>query len=403
MHTSLARASTLVLATLAVAQIGGNGADGPLLVTQGTVILDTTARPSGFDYTWITIAAGAEVRLSGTNPARLRSQGPVTIDGWLNADGFATTTSAGGLGGPGGFDGGIGGRGMGGLGQGPGGGCAGWSSAGGTLFGYPGPASHATAARAASWCGQTFGGPPPIYGTAWPFDTRGGSGSGGNGAPLSWGVPGVGGAGGGGTIVLAADGPVVVRGRISVKPPAGAAPASSGSILIQTTATLRIDGSVDASDTPGSVMPFTFGGAGFLRFDTHGEPATIVGTVAPAPMPVVLPRFRDVDAPRVGAPFVVRMDAWPNDILAVWLSGRATSLPFPPLGILRLDPTAGLALLGVAATTASATGLEATASLAVPVPTDPRLRGVTLHLQTLNVITRAPTPRFSELLTATIQ
>lgn len=402
MCASLARVSTLVLTTLAPAQIGGNGADGALLVTQGTVLLDTTSRPSGFDFTSITIAAGAELRLTGTHPARLRSQGAVTIDGWLDADGFAPTTAAGGRGGPGGFDGGTGGLGMGGVGQGPGGGCPGWSSGGGTLFGYPGPASHATQAQSPTWCGQAFGSAPPTYGTAWPFDLRGGSGSGGNGAPLSWGVPGPGGAGGGGTIVLAADGPVSVRGRISVKPPQQSVPSSSGSILIQSTVSLRIDGSVDASETPGP-WPFTLAGAGVIRFDTHGDRAKIVGTVTPTPMLVVLPRFRDVDPPRVGAPFVVRLDAWPSDILAVWLSGRVTSLPFPPLGILRLDPTAGLALLGVAAAATSATGLEATASFAVPVPTDQRLRGVTVHLQALNAITRAPTPRFSDLLTATIQ
>lgn len=159
------------------AQIGGNGADGPLVVTRGTVTLDTSARPGGFDYTSITIAAGAELRLMGSNPARLRSQGAVTIDGWLNADGFLpVAVSDGGRGGPGGFGGGVGGRGSGSPGQGPGGGCAGWAS--GNLFGSPGPASHAIPARAITWCGQTFGSAPPTYGSAWPFDVRGGSGTG---------------------------------------------------------------------------------------------------------------------------------------------------------------------------------------------------------------------------------
>lgn len=100
----------------------------------------------GARRTSITIAAGAELRLMGSNPARLRSQDAVTIDGWLNADGFVPVVLPdGGRGGPGGFDGGMGGRGAGGIGQGPGGGCAGWAS--GNLVAPPGPASHATSAR----------------------------------------------------------------------------------------------------------------------------------------------------------------------------------------------------------------------------------------------------------------
>ncbi len=381
------------------AQIGGNGADGILVVTQGIVTLDTSARPNGFDYASITIAAGAELRLTGSNPARLRSQGAVIIDGWLNADGFVpVAVSDGGLGGPGGFAGGTGGRGAGGLGQGPGGGCAGWAS--GNLFGSPGPASHATPAQAFQWCGQSFGSAPPTYGSAWPFDLRGGSGSGGGAYPVSYGFAGPGGNGGGGTTLLAADGPVLVRGRISVKPPLGVTPASSGSILIQTSASLRVEGDVDASETGNFLMA---GGAGWIRLDTHGDPASIVGAVTPNPMQVVLPRFRGVGSPVLGTAWQIQMDAWPQDVVAVWLSGAATSLPFPPFGVLRLDPAAGLTYVGARATTASATGLEATATLGVAVPSDTGLRGVTIHVQALNAITRAATPRFSELLTRTIQ
>jgi hypothetical protein len=323
----------------------------------------------------------------------------VTIDGLVNADGYTSSSSAPGEGGPGGFAGGTGGRGSAGVGSGPGGGCGGFAA--GSIVIQPGPASHATSAQASNWCGQ-LGSPPPTYGTAWPFDLRGGSGAGGTAVPSSLSTPGPGGAGGGGTIVLAADGPIVVRGRISAKsPPNASVPAAAGSILAQSTVGLRIDGAIDAE---GSGLPvLRYGGAGFIRLDTHGEPAVGSGNVVPAPMRVVLPRFHNVAAPVVGAVWQVQLDAWPQDVLGVWISGRSAALPIPPLGLLQLDPTAGLALLGAAATTPSATGLEATASLSVSVPNAVGLRGVTQHAQALNIVTRAPSPRLSELLTRTIQ
>lgn len=398
---SVCFAMALTLAVGLRAQIGGTGADGALSVTAGTVTLDTSLRPGGFDFTTITVAAGAELRLRGTFPARLRAQGAVTIDGLVNADGFTSSSSAPGEGGPGGFAGGAGGRGVAGIGGGPGGGCAGAAS-GTTLVFQPGPASHATPAQAGTWCGQPFGSPPPTYGTAWPFDLRGGSGAGGTAVPSSVSTPGPGGAGGGGTIVLAADGPIVVRGSIRAKSPPGAnVPAAAGSILVQSTVSLRIDGEIDAEASGLPVL--RYGGAGFIRLDTHGEPAAGSGNVVPAPMRVVLPRFRDVAAPVVGTVWQVQLDAWPQDVLGVWISGRSAALPIPPLGLLQLDPAAGLALLGAAATTPSATGLEATASLPVSVPNAVGLRGVTLHAQALNIVTRAPSPRLSELLTRTIQ
>jgi hypothetical protein len=78
------------------------GADGPLVVNQGVVTLDTNTRPGAFNFTSITVVAAAELRLVGGGPAHLRSRGPVTIDGLLNADGFSATDSNGGNGGPGG-------------------------------------------------------------------------------------------------------------------------------------------------------------------------------------------------------------------------------------------------------------------------------------------------------------
>jgi len=236
---------------------------------------------------------------------------------------------------------------------------------------------------------------PPTYGSAWPFDTRGGSGSGGFANPISYGTPGLGGSGGGGTIVLSADGPLDVRGRVSAR---GAGIASAGSILLQSTVALRIQGSVDA----GGPSWFWEGGSGWIRLDAHGDPPAVVG-VTPNPMVVVLPRFGDVPTPSIGSLWRIRLDAWPGDVVAVWLSSRQASLPFPPFGTLRLDPTAGLFLAGETPMAASMTGLEASGTLTVPVPNVPGLRGVTLHAQGLNVITAAANPRFTELSTVTIQ
>ena len=50
-------ALVVALATGLHAQIGGTGADGALVVSSGTVTLDTSTRPGGFDFTTITVAA----------------------------------------------------------------------------------------------------------------------------------------------------------------------------------------------------------------------------------------------------------------------------------------------------------------------------------------------------------
>ncbi len=395
----LAALSCSLTATASLAaQIGGTGTDGALVVTQGTATLDTTSRTLGFDFTSITVAAGAELRFVGSQPARLRSQGPITIDGWLNVDGFRATSPQGAAGGAGGFAGGRGGLGWATAGAGPGGGCAGVSN--GTVYFPPGPASHATLARAPSWCGGTSA--PPSYGSPWPFSLLGGSGGGGTANPFSGGFEGLGGSGGGGSVLLAADGPIVIRGRISAKPGTGMAPGSSGSILIQTTSTLRIEGIVDASETPGTA-PLTVGGEGFVRLDTYGDPGSIAGTVTPLPMQVVMPQCRDAGAPQVGSTWQIHVDAWPQDVVAVWLAGRNTNLPFPPLGVLRLDPSAGLTSIGAHAAALNPPWLDATATIPVSVPGNASLRGVTVHVQALNAITRAASPRFSALMTRKIQ
>src|SRR5262245_38649469 len=172
------------LATLLPAQIGGNGADGPLQPTVREILLDTTHNGGVFQFSLVNIGQGVTVRIVGPKPAVILCTGPVDIHGGLSV----RAGDNGGPPGPGGHPGGLTGS-PGQAGSGPGGGAAG---------GMPGPggaAAHATQGN----------GTASTYGAALPFDLQGGSGGGG-GSFVFPNDKGPDGGAGGGVLAVLADG-----------------------------------------------------------------------------------------------------------------------------------------------------------------------------------------------------
>ncbi len=295
-------AAALPSATTLLAQpfsSGSTGSYGAMNITTNT----TLALPADgiFNCTTITVASNATLtftRNALNTPVYLLAQSNILIQGSINLNGSLGTITAGGAGGPGGFDGGPSGQ-FGfspGPGQGPGAArvVTNESVAGNASFGAVGI--------------QPYGGgqPPagPIYGNALLMPLVGGSGGGGNVSPQ------FSGGGGGGAILVASSteislltGTIIARGRGAsadgVNEQSQGGCGSGGGVrllapVVRTGAT-RVD--------VGSA--FNYGGAGRVRIDTTdrrfidgntagGAPFTVGANMASFPNP--LPKLSIVEA-----------------------------------------------------------------------------------------------------------
>ena len=373
MWTSL----VLALSGSLAAQIGGDGSDGVFHPTSD-VVIDTSTRPGGYHYKSITIPAGVTVGLIGTNPAIIRSQGSVDIAGTLHANGYRGSVPTGGAPGAGGYAGGDGGSPGGKWGQGPGGGAGGLALFG-TLSSAGQPGKHRT-----------------VYGAALPFDLRGGSGAGGSANSVSSGRgPGYGGSGGGGTIVLLADNSVNVTGKISAN---GEFSAAGGSIMVRSLKQLRVSGAIDAQ---GGGFWMLKGGDGFVRLDAYGDSPVITGTVLPAPTTLQMPALREATPLTIGTTWRLEANAVPADSVLFYASLNQINVPLPPLGILRIDPSL-MFFLGV--TTVPVLGHDPVATLSLAIPNAPGLRGLWVHVQSINPGTKAALgPKLSNHVSAQVK
>jgi hypothetical protein len=244
----LALAAALVAPSAFAFDSGSTGADGALAPTVNTQI---TLPPSGIlNYTTVNIPTGVTVtfRKNALNtPVYLLASGNVTIAGAINISG-ATASETGtagdgnqaddglpGAGGPGGFDGGRGGKDdqaqnvsviRGGAGLGPGGGLGGIEGSEGCgsdnrYLKYLGvSAGYATVSQDNIstnqnyyYCGpgSTYKG--KAYGSAILQPLIGGSGGGGGLGGSNY--PGSGGGGGGGALLIASSGTVAITGSIT--------------------------------------------------------------------------------------------------------------------------------------------------------------------------------------------
>ena len=194
---------------------GSTGADGPMPICSPAPCTTTLQLPpSGiFNFTTVNIPAGVTVKFlrnEGNTPVTILATGDVSISsGSIDVTGSAAVSGVPGRGGPGGFDGAMGGTGFGsspsgtpGLGPGGGqGGVAGIGTAPGSASGG-GFGTQGTANGAAVPGGQT-------YGVHTVFPLIGGSGGGGGaGGPTSSGPAG---GGGGGAILIASSGTLTMN------------------------------------------------------------------------------------------------------------------------------------------------------------------------------------------------
>ncbi len=206
-----------IISSPAAAQVfvsGSTGADGAFAPAADTTL---QLPPGGtFNFTTVTIPAGVTVTFAknaANTPVTILATGDVTINGTLSVNGTNGGPSLASLpnpqvgqGGPGGYNGGAGGNpgavnvtaGLGGAGLGIGSGGGGGTGQGCSSFGYSG-------------CGGTF---PTTIPALLPM--LGGSGGGGGGGRVT-GVGNSGGAGGGGagSIIIASSGTITVGGSLT--------------------------------------------------------------------------------------------------------------------------------------------------------------------------------------------
>lgn len=382
-------ARTLWLASLLAshpvfAQIGGDGHDGALHPTISTTI-DVDSRVGVFHYTSVSIPFTVTVRLVGNHPVIWHVQGDCSIYGTVDLRGADASTDRGGAGGPGGWRGsdGVAAFGTAFNGEGPGGGVA-----SGTPGFLGGPAGHAVAGMADS--GAAPGGPP--YGTAFPFDLRGGSG--GAGEHASGFQRGEGGGGGGGTFVILCDGVITVAGTIDASGGHGSrsGAGSGGSLMLRSLQGVTVMSS-GALLTAGHATRAGESSDGFTRVEAYASTPDIQGWSRPTPEARTLPHLRDLGPARIGTTYELVVTSCPTDYVTLFFSSGGAVIPLPPFGTGLLDPVIGI--LNFGSTQLPATGHDPQAAFLIPVPNDPLLIGFPVHFQVMTFPTPTNRPYLS--------
>jgi hypothetical protein len=294
--------ATLIVATLTRAasaqpfDTGSTGADGALNVISNTTL---NLPASGiFNFTTITVASGTTLTFNRNplnTPVHLLATSNVTINGTIDVSGGGGSTTAGGRGGPGGFDGGYPGLDANtppGTGLGPGGaaggiGCCSATTAGAGGYGTIGGHSSTTNKGAS-------------YGSALLIPMVGGSGGGG-----TVGTPGVGGGGGGGAILISSNTRIDINSPGQIRANGGACSGindGSGGGIRLVAPLVTGNGSLTAT-------PACFGGAGRIRVDTTNRRAMTLSSNPGASIganmsvfPNPLPRLDIVDAAGTAIP-----------------------------------------------------------------------------------------------------
>lgn len=194
---------------------GSTGADGDFNPTANIAV--QIPESGVLNYGTVTIPSNVYVTFkknSQNTPVTILATGNVTISGTVSVNGAAANGNAPGAGGPGGFGGGIGGYiGTAGFrGQGPGAGGGATSAGGGAGGGFGLNGSDGTNGYACSSSGVVVSNGGLAYGNAGLVPLIGGSGGG--GASFSTAVGGAGG-GGGGAILIASSGTINIAGSLT--------------------------------------------------------------------------------------------------------------------------------------------------------------------------------------------
>lgn len=362
-----------VSGSLAMAQVG------PLNPTSS---INIQVPVGGLRYSSIHIPAGVVVNLwslSGPlTPGQVRCDGDAIIDGVLSVSGDLLT----GISWPPGFA--FDGRGY-----------------DGSTCNYQMPFF--------SWpCGGRHAG---VYGSAIPFDLRGGS-FGGDLVVFDsncWtflnrrdgGLPG-------GSLALAAGGRIEIRGVVTADGARAVdqytAGGSGGSILLRADQGLTIHPGASVSaiglDYPGSLVPQGLGrgGPGIIRIDSWASPPVILGTIDPPATVLTLPHLHVPSPPQLGNPWrldVLAPEGAPTFVAVSLVPTAGTQTPF---GILSIDLTLA-AVLGVAIPQPSH---DPMASVTMPIPNMPAFLALPLAAQAL-VVPQTLAPRLTNAVTTAIQ
>jgi len=253
---------------------GSTGADGDFTPTANTVL---QIPDSGvFNFGTINIPSGVTVTFtknSANTPVTILAIGDVMINGTINVNGSNGSYIVGGVGGPGGFDGGVGGTtnqvGKRGAGPGSGGGGSPYSNASYCAAGGGGGGFATSGGVGGGQC-VSGGGGGVSYGNERILPLIGGSGGGGGGGSNTY-VAGAGG-GGGGAILIASSGTITVNGSITANGGSGAlgdnngygggGGGGGGGAIRLIANTLSGNGTISASGGSGAVSYNNYGNGG---------------------------------------------------------------------------------------------------------------------------------------------
>jgi hypothetical protein len=313
-HLFLALALAAGAVGVAGAASATPGADGTLLISSDSVLDTLTGQlnggatygqlvaesPSGthrlFEFTDLTVAAGATLRFTGPYAAEVHATGAITVDGTVDAGAHSSSPGPGG--GTGGAaaaagHGGLGGQGI--SGGGGGGFLSGSTSSNGTagqsgdgylggMGGLAGPGcgggagnsglgTHAAGGGCGYGGGEARGGGGGGGGGVRLADGRLRGGSGGGSGASGVGSPGGAGGGGGGALSLESDASISVGGVVvasgvggsnAVGSGIGAGGAGGGGVVVLRAPTVSVPGLVTAGGTPapGGMATYEYGGSG---------------------------------------------------------------------------------------------------------------------------------------------
>ncbi|MCK5940628.1 MAG: hypothetical protein KAI24_01565 [Planctomycetes bacterium] len=328
-------------------------------------------------YSYIDIPAGVQVTFTGDHAVRIRCLGDAVITGTLSVDApppsYVVTT----VGGPGAVTTGAGSSGT----------SWSWSSPLGQL--YCGWSS--TYATAGVHAGH--------YGSPMPFSLAGGSPSGMQTDYSEFGSTGqcwasyTAAGGGGGTLVLDADGLISVHGSVTANGRYGAASGSGGSILLRGMAGLTVHAS-------GQVRAVGGGAAmnGIIRLDAYGQSPSVLGSVTPSPTLVELPYLDEVVPPTIGANWAIRGYAPRGDAIVLGASLQPGSFTLAPLGTIGIDVATSVTLGWIQV---PAWGHDPSGVFQFPVPNSPALIGLDIYTAGCNVQS-SQVPRFTNTLHSTV-
>mgnify|MGYP001585332382 CR=1 FL=1 len=385
---------------LAAFNSGSTGADGAFEPTANTAL--QVPESGVFNFTTVNIPTGVTVTFkknSKNTPVTILSTGDVAVTGAIDVSGSSSGAfSANGAGGPGGFDGGVGGwmQGNGYRGQGPGAGAGG---AGITTQAYAacggGGGFAGNGGNGGSYSNIAIGGNGGIaYGNDGQLPMIGGSGGGGGGGTTEY-KGGAGGAGGG-AILIASSGTLTVNGSIyanggngsnGANPNlyAGAGGGGSGGSLSLIANTIAGNGAISATAGNGAGTWSCGGGKGAdgrIRLEawnftrTAGTSPTSSVKWSPfAIAPAVLPSLGITSLGGIAVPAIPKGDPKNPDIMfpagmknPITVVVTANNIPVGTVVTVRMLPSQGNSATSATATLSGSESLS-TSSVQLTLPT----------------------------------